>query len=64
MQRPSVVVDFKVENYIYQYPEVGMSYIVGLNIIASENAARNILVAGGHAETKNGRSASVRYLPK
>ena len=31
-----------------------MSYIVGLNIIASENAARNILVAGGHAETKNG----------
>ena len=32
-----------------------MSYIVGLNIIASENAARNILVAGGHAETKNGQ---------
>ena len=30
-----------------------MSCIAGLNMIASENAARNILVTGGHAETKN-----------
>ena len=39
-----------------------MSYIVGLNmvaqgqvVIALENAARNILVAGGPTETKNGQ---------
>ena len=30
-----------------------MSCIAGLNMIASENAARNILVAGGHAEIKD-----------
>ena len=32
-----------------------MPYIVVPNIIASENAVRNILVAGGHTETKNGQ---------
>ena len=41
-----------------------MSYIVGLNIIASENAARNILVAGGHTETKNGQVAKHKTTAK
>ena len=34
---------------------MGISHIVGHYIIALENAAKNILVAGGPTETKNGQ---------
>jgi hypothetical protein len=39
-----------------------MSYTLGLKIIASENVAKNILVAGGHTEIENGRLARTRLL--
>ena len=41
-----------------------MSFILGLNMIASENAARNILVAGGLTETKNGQVCQYKTTAK
>ena len=41
-----------------------MSYIVGLNISALENATRNILVPGGHTEAKNGQNGQYKTTAK
>ena len=67
----AVVVDYQVENLIYQFVS-GNVLILGVKhglvgsgpSIPSENAARNILVADGHGETKNGQVGQYKITAK
>ena len=61
----------KVENFIYQFVSWNVLHCGAKNgrvgsgrSIAVENAARNILVAGGHTETKNGQVAQHKTAAK
>ncbi len=51
-----------MENWIYQFVNGNASTVLP-NMIASENAAINILVAGGQSETLNGRGGKPNPPP-
>ena len=61
----AIVVDLKVEKLDWSISWSGNVVHCGAKHDENKNVARNILIAGGHTETKKtDRSASIKLLPK